>query len=57
VTEGLAYTHIFPQGMSEKTLVHLEDTSNNQITLTVSNLLGRCSVEGRYIEAKEYFKR
>jgi prepilin-type N-terminal cleavage/methylation domain-containing protein len=57
VTEGLAYTHIFPQGMSEKTLVHLEDTSKNEITLTVSNLLGRCAVEGRYIEAKEYFKK
>jgi hypothetical protein len=57
VTEGLAYTHIFPQGMSEKTLVHLEDTSKNEITLTVSNLLGRCAVEGRYIESKEFFKK
>ena len=57
VTEGIAYTHIFPQGMSEKSLVHLEDTSKNEITLTVSNLLGRCSVEGRYIDAKEYFKK
>jgi general secretion pathway protein H len=57
ITEGLAYTHLFPQGMSEKSLVHLEDTSKNEISLTVSNLLGRCSVEGRYIEAKEVFKR
>jgi general secretion pathway protein H len=57
VTEGLAYTHIFPQGMSEKSLIHLVDTSKNEISLTVSNLLGRCAIEGRYIEAKEYFKR
>jgi general secretion pathway protein H len=57
ITEGLAYTHLFPQGMSEKSLIHLEDTSKNEISLTVSNLLGRCSVEGRYIEAKEVFKR
>jgi hypothetical protein len=57
ITEGLAYTHVFPQGMSEKSLIHLEDTSKNKISLVVGNLLGRCSVEGRYIEAKEYFKR
>ncbi|MBU6154025.1 MAG: type II secretion system GspH family protein [Bdellovibrionales bacterium] len=57
ITEGMAYTHIFPQGLTEKTLVHLKDTANNEITLTVSNLLGRCYVEGRYIEAKDFFKR
>ena len=57
IKDGMAYTHIFPQGMSEKSLVHLEDTSNNKITLEVSNLLGRCSVEGSYIDAKEYFKK
>ena len=57
ITEGMAYTHIFPQGMTEKSLIHLTDTGNNEVSLTVSNLLGRCAVEGRYIEAKEYFKR
>jgi prepilin-type N-terminal cleavage/methylation domain-containing protein len=57
ITDGLAYTHIFPQGMTEKSLVHLQDTGKNEVSLTISNLLGRCSVEGRYIEAKEYFKR
>ena len=57
ITDGLAYTHIFPQGMSEKTLVHLDDTSKNEVSLIVTNLLGRCQVEGRYIEAKEVFKR
>lgn len=55
ITEGLAYTHIFPQGVSEKSLIHIEDNSKNQISLIVSNLLGRCSVEGRFIEAKEIF--
>jgi Tfp pilus assembly protein FimT len=57
ITDGLAYTHIFPQGMTEKSLIHLQDTGKNDVSLTISNLLGRCSVEGRYIEAKEYFKR
>ena len=57
ITEGIAYTHIFPQGLTEKTLVHLEDNGKNQISLVVSNLLGRCTVEGRLIEAKEVFKK
>lgn len=55
ITEGIAYTHIFPQGLTEKSLIHIEDNSKNQISLMVSNLLGRCSVEGRYIDAKDIF--
>jgi type II secretion system protein H len=55
ITEGIAYTHIFPQGLTERSLVHLEDNNKNQISLVVSNLLGRCSVEGRLIESKEVF--
>ena len=55
ITEGVAYTHIFQQGLTEKSLVHLEDNDRNQISLIVSNLLGRCMVEGRLIEAKEVF--
>ncbi len=57
ITEGMAYTHVFPQGMTEKSLVHLADTSKNEVSLIVTNLLGRCQVEGRYIEAKEVFKK
>ncbi len=55
ITEGLAYTHLFPQGMSEKTLVHLMDSNKNDISLVVTNLLGRCYVEGRLIQQKEIF--
>jgi prepilin-type N-terminal cleavage/methylation domain-containing protein len=55
ITEGIAYTHIFPQGLTEKSLVHLEDNDRNSISLIVSNLLGRAMVEGRFIEAKEIF--
>jgi prepilin-type N-terminal cleavage/methylation domain-containing protein len=56
IVEGMAYTHIFPQGMSEKSVIHLIDTSKNETSLIVTNLLGRCQVEGRYIDAKEVFK-
>lgn len=57
ITDGIAYTHLFPQGMSEKSLIHLEDTAKNEVSLVVMNLLGRCQVEGREIEAKEIFKK
>jgi prepilin-type N-terminal cleavage/methylation domain-containing protein len=56
ITEGMAYTHIFPQGMSEKTVVHFIDTGKNETTLVVTNLLGRCQVQGHFIDAKEFFK-
>lgn len=56
ITEGLAYTHIFPHGVTERTLIHLSDTAKNDVTLIVSNLLGRCAIEGRYMDAKEAFK-
>jgi prepilin-type N-terminal cleavage/methylation domain-containing protein len=55
INEGIAYTHIFPQGLTEKSLIHLEDGDKNSISLVVSNLLGRCMVEGRFIESKEIF--
>ena len=57
ITEGLAYTHIFPQGLSEKSLIHLTDNSKNDVSLIVTNLLGRCTIEGRYMEYKEVFKK
>jgi prepilin-type N-terminal cleavage/methylation domain-containing protein len=55
ITTGMAYTHIFPQGMTEKSLIHLIDTSKNETSLVVTNLLGRCQVQGHYIEPKEVF--
>jgi len=55
VTDGMAYTHIFPQGMSETSLIHLIDTSHNEVSLIVTNLLGRCQVESHYVEPKEIF--
>lgn len=57
ITKGIAYTHIFPQGLSEKSLIHLEDNSKNEVSLVVSNLLARCTIDGRYLEYKEVFKR
>jgi general secretion pathway protein H len=55
ITEGLAYTHIFPQGLTEKTLIHLQDKGENVISVVVSNLLGRTTVEGRDVAQKDVF--
>lgn len=53
ITEGVAYTYVFPHGITEKTIVHLTDSAKNDVSLIVSNLLGRSQIEGRYIDLKE----
>lgn len=39
-TEGTAYTHILPQGFTEKTTLHLEDASQHSITLVLAPFSG-----------------
>jgi Tfp pilus assembly protein FimT len=41
VTEGKAYTHMFPHGITEQTIIHLKNSSKQQISLVVSALVGR----------------
>ncbi|MBS1958685.1 MAG: prepilin-type N-terminal cleavage/methylation domain-containing protein [Bdellovibrionales bacterium] len=57
ITEGVAYTHIYPQGLSEKSLIHLEDNAKNEVSLVISNLLARCQMDGRYVKYEEVFKK
>ena len=56
ITDGLAYTHFFPHGVTERTVVHLKDGSDHHISLIISSLIGRTRVVDRYLsldEAKE----
>jgi prepilin-type N-terminal cleavage/methylation domain-containing protein len=53
ITEGTAYTHFFPHGIIEQTVIHLKDTSNHRATLIVAPLVGRTKVIERYVDAKE----
>ncbi len=53
ITEGVAYTHFFPHGIIEQTVIHLKDTSSHHATLVVEPLVGRSKVIERYVEAKE----
>jgi general secretion pathway protein H len=53
ITEGLAYAHFFPHGISERAQVHLKDGSKHQITLVFSALLGRTRLIERYVKGEE----
>jgi prepilin-type N-terminal cleavage/methylation domain-containing protein len=53
ITQGTAYTHFFPHGIIEQTVIHLKDTSNHRATLIVAPLVGRTKVIERYVDAKE----
>lgn len=57
ITDGVAYTHFFPQGMTEQTLIHLKDGSNHHASLSVSPLIGITDVYDRYVGAKEIFDK
>lgn len=41
VTNGKAYTHFFPNGWAERTLVYLEDSGGSVLTLETQPLTGR----------------
>lgn len=55
VTKGLAYTHFFPHGLTEQTLIHLEDGEQHRTTLVISPLIGKTSVLNYYAEREEVF--
>ncbi len=53
LTKGRAYTHIFPQGQTEKGLILIVDNGDNIMSVRVIGLLGKAEVEGRELTAKE----
>jgi type II secretory pathway pseudopilin PulG len=55
ITEGLAYTHVFPHGISERTVIHLKDSSNHEMSLIVSPILGTTRVEGHKVTLEEAY--
>ncbi|OFZ17928.1 MAG: type II secretion system protein GspH [Bdellovibrionales bacterium GWB1_55_8] len=55
ISEGLAYSHFFPHGISERTLVHLKDDSEHHLSLVISPVLGRTDVYERQIPREEAF--
>ena len=55
VTEGLAYTHFFPNGITEQTIINLQDSDQHQISLIVSALIGRSELANGYIKKETTF--
>lgn len=55
VSEGIAYTHFFPNGMTEQTLIHLKDQSTHHATLVIASLVGSTDVYDRYVGKEEVF--
>lgn len=57
ISEGIAYTHFFPHGVTEQTLIHLKDQTNHHVSLSISPVIGMTDVYDRYVNAKEIFEK
>jgi prepilin-type N-terminal cleavage/methylation domain-containing protein len=55
VKEGSAYTHFFPQGLTEQTIVHLKDSSGHKASLVIAPLAGKTDVYDHYVTMEEAF--
>jgi general secretion pathway protein H len=55
LTSGKAFSHFFPNGLSEQTIIHLTDQSKHRITLAISPLLGQTDLYDRYATPNEIF--
>lgn len=53
ITEGKAYTHFFPNGMIEQTIIHIKDNSKHRGTLVIQPLVGNTKVYDRYVPKEE----
>jgi hypothetical protein len=55
ISKGTAYTHFFPHGIVEKTIIHLKDSSDHHFSLVISPITGRTELYESYIDAKKAF--
>lgn len=53
--EGIAYTHFFPHGLTEQTLIHLQDTSNHKLSLVINPISGRSRLVDGHITREEAY--
>ena len=49
-TTGVAYTHFFPHGLTEQTIVHLKDLNEHQTSLVISALIGKSEIKNEYVK-------
>ncbi len=55
LSEGTAYTHIFPSGITERTLIHLKDTQKHQLTLVIETITGKTRMLNGRLSEREAF--
>lgn len=55
IIEGIAYSHFFPHGLTEQTIIHIQDTSQHHASLVITSVIGQTDVYDRYISKKEAF--
>ena len=53
ITQGRAFVHFFPHGLSEEVAIHVTDRKSLNWTITVHPLTGRADVYERRAELKE----
>ncbi len=53
VKEGTVYTHFFPNGWAERTLVYLEDSGGSKVTLEMEPLTGRLVLHEGELDYRE----
>lgn len=53
LTEGKAYTHFFPNGVTEQTVVRLMDSQEHKISLVVNSLVGKTKVYNEHVDPKK----
>ena len=50
VTQGRAYLYFYPEGMTERAIIHLADTSDGAYSLVVHPLTGRVQIVGGRVD-------
>lgn len=53
ITEGTAYSHFFPQGLTEKTIIHLKNNSDQHFSLVIAPIIGSTEVYQRYVSSND----
>ncbi len=56
ITEGKAYIHFFPQGLIQRSIIHLTDGKDRNISLIINPLTGRTDVEGSIVTLQDLNK-
>ncbi|MCC7442633.1 MAG: prepilin-type N-terminal cleavage/methylation domain-containing protein [Bdellovibrionales bacterium] len=55
IVEGMAYSHVFPHGFTEQTVVHLRDSQDHQLSLVLLPLGGKLKMVDEYLSPEDAF--